>query len=705
MARKTRVLVPPAGALLIMLLAPRGGADEGMYTFHAPPLKELKAKYGFAPDAAWLEHVMRAAVRFNNGGSGSFVSGNGLVMTNHHVGLDCIQKISTGAKDYVKEGYVAAGPADEVRCPDLELNVLESFEDVTAAVAKAAAGAADDAQAGKLRKAETAAIEKQCGEATGLRCNVVTLYGGGQYMLYRYRRHTDVRLVFAPEQQIAFYGGDPDNFTFPRFDYDISLFRVYEKDAPYRPAHFFSWSDKGAADGELVFVAGHPGTTGRQLTVAQLEFQRDVRTPNRLRSFAAVIAALKAYGAKGDENARQAKEQVFSYENAQKAYRGIADGFAAGGLMEKKKKEEEDFVQRAQKLPAVWAEVKDSWARIAKAQEALAQFHVAQYVAESTVGRTELLRRAVAIVQLVAEKKKPNGERLEEYRDSALESLALDLYSDAPVYKGLEKTLLVACLEDGIAVLGKDDPFVAAALAGKTPEALAEEAVEGTKLLEPEERRKLVKEGEKLDAKKWAKKIAKSKDPMVRLALRVDPVLRALRKRWEDTVKSVEETEGMKLAKARFAVYGADIPPDATFTLRLAFGVVKGYEAEGTVVPPVTNFYGLYGRSAAFGGKPPFDLPPRWVAKKGALDLSVPLNFASTADIVGGNSGSPVLNAKGEVVGLIFDGNIESLVLRYLYTEEKARAVAVHSAGIKEALLEVYEAPAIAAELGAPAAK
>ena len=708
-----------AMAAVILILSGTGAADEGMYTFDNPPLKKWKDNYGFEPDAAWLERAMKAAVRFNNGGTGSFVSGDGLVMTNHHVGFDCIQKLSTKTNDYVKEGFVAERLEDEARCPDLELNVLMSYEDVTASVSEAAASAKDGEEAAKKRKARIAGIEKECNEKTKLRCNVIKLYGGGQYMLYRYLKHTDVRLVFAPEQQVAFFGGDFDNFTYPRYDFDVSFFRVYDGGKPFRTKHFFTWSKDGAKEGELVFVIGNPGTTGRQLTAAQLEFERDVRTPCRLRSFEKANKALKEFAAQSEENLRQAKHWIFGFENAIKAYTGFDKGLQDPKLFEKKKKEEEAVRKAVMEYEYFYEDVKDSWDKIAEAQKERAQFHAAGYIAYSMVSRSELLRRAVAIVQMVEEKKKPNEERLEEYMDTALESLELDLFSGAPIYGDLEKVMLQNSLEEALDVLGPEHPLVKAALRGFDPQDVAVAATggvlfevdegdkkktiraDGTKLVDVGYRKDLVKNGEKWSLKKWLKKLEKEKDPMMNLAVRINPVIRDLRKRYEDKVKSVEEAEGQKIAMAWFKVYGKSAPPDATFTLRISHGVVKGYEAEGTIVPFQTNFYGMYARSFAFDGKPPFDLPERWLKKKSALDMSVPLNFVSTPDITGGNSGSPVINRSGEIVGLIFDGNIDSLVLRYAYSEEKARAVSVHSSGIREALVNLYKADRVAKELGA----
>jgi hypothetical protein len=687
-------------ALLLVLVCGRAETDEGMYTFDNPPLEAWKTDYGFEPGGGWIEHIMQSAVRFNNGGSGAFVSAHGLVVTNHHVGFDCIQKLSTAEKDFVEEGFTALKLEDEAPCPDLELNVLVSLEDVTQRVTAAAKGAADDAEAGKLRRMETAKIEKECQDDTGLRCDVTALYGGGQYTLHRYRRHTEVRLVMAPEQQAAFFGGNFDNFTYPRYDLDFSLFRVYEDGKPYQPPHFLKWSKTGPAEGDLVFVIGNPGSTGRLLTVSQLEFLRDVKYPNRLRTFKRIKDVLEAYADQSDEHARQVKKDLFSYDNALKAYRGLLEGVTGQGLLEKKKKEEAEFKKALKKHPGIFEKTRDSWDRIAAAQEAHADIHVARYLVSALVGRSEILRRAVAIVQLVAEKKKPNEERLEEYRDSALPSLELDLFSDAPIYRELEKTMIENSLNEILDVLGKDHAVAKAALGDDTPAGIAAGVSEQTALGDVKKRRKLVDKGANLGQKQWEKSAVVSMDPAMQLALRLDPIVRELKRRYEDEVESVERSEGLLLAEARFEVFGKNIPPDATFTPRIAYGTVKGYEAEGTLVSHKTTFYGLFARSAAFGGAAPFHLPPRWLKKKKNLDMAAALNFCYTADTIGGNSGSPVINRKGELMGLNFDRNFSGLGSRYYYyEEEKARAVAVHSAGILEALAGIFEAPSIVQEL------
>ncbi|MBI5528206.1 MAG: S46 family peptidase [Deltaproteobacteria bacterium] len=689
----------------LVLFCPPALADEGMYTFDNPPREALEKAHKFKTDDKWFDHVMQAALRFNNGGSGSFVSRTGLVMTNHHVGFDCIQKLSTPQKDYVKDGYVAAKPEDEAKCPDLELNVLVALEDVTEKVTSAAKGAKNDTDAEKARKKASATVEKECNEKTGHRCNVVALYGGGQYVLHRYRKHTDVRLVFAPEQQMAFFGGDPDNFTYPRYDLDVSFFRVYEEGKPYHPPHHFAWSAEGAADGDLVFVIGNPGSTGRLMTHAQLDFERSQFIPVRLDALEKMVKALKAYGHGGEENLRQVKEHIFGYENSLKAWRWTVIEFKDGSLLARKKKDEAAFVKAAAaKDPKVGAAVRDAIARTAAAQKIQASFFLRRYHSFTPVMRSDLLWRAFTIVQMLEEKQRPNEERFEEYRDSALASLELQLYSNAPIYQGVEKTVLLASFSDASEKLGSNDPFVAAALAGRPEDEVIKKCVEGTKLYDAAFRKEIVTNAGKLPAKERLEYLSKLSDPMLDLALKIEPILRELRKTYEDRVQSVERSQGKRLQDARFVVFGKGVPPDATFTPRITFGTVKGYEAEGTIVAPTTSFYGLFARNADFAGKPPFDLPKRWHDKKAAVDLSVPLNFVSTADIVGGNSGSPVINRNKEIVGIIFDGNIQGFILRYLYSDEKARAVSVHSKGIIEAIRKVYEFGRLAYELVPPPA-
>ena len=675
-------------SLAVSLLAFFAGsvaADEGMWTFDNPPTKQLKEKYNFTPTQQWLDHIRLSSVRFNDGGSGSFVSPNGLVITNHHVALGQLQKISNAQKDYVKDGFYAKTQAEEVKSPDLELNVLVSMENVTDRVQGAVKAGMTEKQALDARKAEQAKIQKESLDKTGFRSDVVSLYQGGEYWLYRYKKYTDVRIVFAPEQQAAFFGGDPDNFTFPRHDIDFALFRVYENGRPVQSKDYLKWNTKGAADGDLVFVPGHPGSTERGLTVAQLETERDVIYPMRINRFKRQLQALRAYSARGNEQARQAADEIFGLENSLKAFIGEYNGMDKA-LFDKKGKEEGDLRAKVAGKPE-YAKVWDDIAAATRRQRDLVKLQ--QFRSISTVSNLASLARQIVVY--VAEIKKPDAQRLNGYHDSQLDELKFYLFSPAPVYADFEEASLAFSLQDSLDQLGADDPWVKAILGGKTPAQVASEAIRGTKLTDAAARKALAEGGEAA--------VNASTDPLVVLARKADPFFRELRKQFEDDVESVMTGAQEKIAKARFDIYGKSVYPDATFTLRLAYGTVTGYPMNGTKAPSRTTFYGLYDRSASFDNKPPFNLMPRFVQRKNTINMSTPLDFVATADIIGGNSGSPVINRNGEFVGIIFDGNIESLTGNFVYLEETNRAVAVHSAAIIEALRKLYDAPMLAAEL------
>jgi len=690
--RKTKTARAAVVAAALTMAAPNLRADEGMWTLDNLPTKPLKEHYGFTAAPEWVEHLQKASVRFNDGGSGAFVSKDGLVLTNHHVALGQLQKMATAEKDYVRDGFFARSAKEEIPCPDLEINVLVSFEDVTARVLKAVDAKASDKERNDQRKAEISRIAKESTDKTGLRSDVVELYQGGEYWLYRYKKYTDMRLVMAPELQAAFYGGDPDNFTYPRYALDFAFFRVYEGGKPVRPEHFLKWSKDGAAEGELTFVTGHPGHTDRLLTVAQLESERDLGLPLYLEVARKKRRDYYDYSALGAEQARRSKDRIFGVENGIKAVGGEHEGLLDPRLIASKR-EGEDALKKsvaASKDPAVKAAA-SSWDKIAAAQKKYDARRVR--MTYRRFDPTKVAGVATQIVRYVAEVAKPNEKRWEEYRESNLESLRFRLFSPAPMYPDMEEFLMARTLEDALAKLGKDDEYVTLALGGKTPAQAARAALDGTKLFDPAERRKLVEGGEKA--------VAASTDPLIVWARRLDPVYRAQRKWYEDEIESVLIAEGNRVAKARFAVYGKSTYPDATFTLRLSYGKVASYELGTTIVAPFTTFYGLYDRALGHSEKDPFDLAPRVKAARGKVDLSTKLNFVTTNDIIGGNSGSPVVNAKGEYVGLIFDGNIQSLVGRYAYDDARNRAVAVHSSGILEAMRTIYGMDALAAELTA----
>jgi len=677
-----------AALLAATLLCPAIRADEGMWTFDNPPVKLLQEKYNFTPTQQWLDHLRLSCVRLNDGGSGSFVSPHGLLLTNHHVALGQLQKNSSAEHDYVRDGFYAATSDQEMKSPDLEVNVLVSTENVTDRVNTAVKTAKTPEEEFAKRKSVIADIERESTEKTGFRSDVVTLYAGGEYWLYRYKKYTDVRLVFAVEQQTAFYGGDPDNFTYPRYDLDMALFRVYENGKPIDSRDYLKWNAKGAGDGELVFVSGHPGRTERLSTYADLVSLRDDNLAYIIQNYKRRIAALKEYAARGPEQSRQATTLIFSLENGRKVFEGRRDGLQDKNLMEKKRKEDEDFRTKVDANPEWKKEFGGAWAM---EEEALQKERPRIKQQFFRVTDSQLAGLAVQIVTYIAEIKKPDGERLPGFHDSQLESLRQVLFSPAPIYPGLEIARMTSALEAGQKELGPNDAWIKAVLDGRTPRDGANQLVSGTKVADPAFRKSLVEGGQAaVDA---------STDPMIAMARRIDPIRREQIKWFEDNVQSVAQRAGEMLGKARFAVYGKNTYPDATFTLRLSYGQVQGFPMNGTIAPYKTTFYGLYDRAASFDYKAPFDLPQRYIDGKDKLDLSTPFNFVSTNDIIGGNSGSPVVNRNGEIVGLIFDGNIESLVGDFVYDSYQNRAVAVHTAAMTEALKKLYGAQKLVDEL------
>ena len=687
---KPMFFLRPASAALLaaVLLCPVIPADEGMWTFDNPPLKQLKEKYNFTPTQKWLDHLRLSSVRLNDGGSGSFVSPHGLLLTNHHVALGQLQKNSGADHDYVRDGFYAATPEEEMKSPDLEVNVLVSTENVTERVNAAVKGAKSPEEEFAKRKAVIADIERESTDKTGLRSDVVTLYAGGEYWLYRYKKYTDVRLVFAVEQQTAFYGGDPDNFTYPRYDLDMALFRVYENGKPIDSKDYLKWNPKGAGDGELVFVSGNPGGTERLVTYSYLVSLRDDTLASIITLLKNRIAVLKDYAARGPEQSRQATTLIFGLENSRKVFEGRRDGLQDKNLMEKKRKEDEEFQEKVNANPEWKKEYSSAWSLEEEALQK-ARPRIKQQFFRSTDSQLSLI--ATQIVTYVAEIKKPDGERLPGFHDSQLDSLKQRLFSPAPIYPEMEIARMTGALDLDVKELGADDAFLKAVLDGRSPKEAANYLVGGTKVADPAFRKALVEGGQAaVDA---------STDPMIAMARRIDPIRREQIKWFETNVQSVQQRSGELLGKARFAVYGKNTYPDATFTLRLSYGQVLGYPMNGTVAPYKTTFYGLYDRAASFDYKVPFDLPKRYVDGKNKLDLSTPFNFVTTNDIIGGNSGSPVVNREGDIVGLIFDGNIESLVGDFVYDSYQNRAVAVHTGGMTEALKKLYGAQKLVDEM------
>lgn len=685
-----------SAVLLSMMVASFTLADEGMWLYNEAPKDKIKAKYGFVLTQQWLDHVRLSSVRFNNGGSGSFVSADGLTFTNHHVGAACVQQLSSEGHDYIKNGFYAKTQAEEAKCPNLELNQLVGIEDVTSKVNAGVKAEMSTAEAGQAQRGAMSQIEKDSAASTGLRCDIVTFYSGQVYHLYKYKKYTDVRLVFAPEFDIAFFGGDPDNFTYPRYDLDITFFRVYENDKPAHLDHYLKWSPTGAHENELIFVSGHPGSTGRLLTMAQLEFLRDVQYPANLQLFKRRITLLQNFSRKSEENARIAKEAIFGQQNSQKAITGYQSGLLDKAFMGMKAADE-TRLHAAFKADAKNANAPDPWAEISQAMKLQRDIYLQLAYLERLRGFAgHLPQLARTLVRVAAEKPKPNSDRMREYRDSALPSLEQQLFSTEPVYKSLDTTLLADSLSEMQEALGKDNSDVQKVLNGKTPAEAAKDMIANTQLDDVAVRKELYEGGEAA--------IEATTDPLIVAMRAVDPAARAVRKQFDDKVDSVVRRDGAEIAKARFAQSGFTQPPDATFTLRLSYGTVKGYAEKGKTVPYFTTIAGAFAHAAEHGSKPPFNLPDSWNKSKAKVDLKTPLNFVSTPDIIGGNSGSPTVNKKGEVVGIIFDGNIRSLPWNFAYSDVQGRAISVDSRGIQEALRKIYGATALADELSGRAA-
>lgn len=706
--------------VVLLLASGAAFADEGIWLFNAAPVQRIQAKYGFTVSQAWLDHLRLGSVRFDNGGSGSFVSADGLAFTNHHVGRECVQALSTGERDYIRDGFLARTLAEEKQCPALELDVLRKIEDVTQQVREAAKPGMSVAEAGRAQRETMSRLEADCAKASGLHCDVVTFYAGGLYQLYEYKRYTDVRLVFAPEERIAFFGGDPDNFEFPRYDLDIAFFRAYENGHPAKLTDYLKVSQNGVKDGDLVFVSGNPGRTERMLTVAQLDFLRDVQTPFTLDVMRERYAALKKFAAESEENSRIASDEVFGFENALKAYRGRYAGLMDRQLMAKKAADEASLRKAVDADPKMKAEYGDAWEAIAQATEREKQLLAQHYFIESLGGFAgEEPRLARHLVRAAAERQKPDFKRLREYNQARLPSLEAQLFSTAPIYKPLDVVQLATSLRLMREKLGADNATVKLALSGQTPEAAARDLIENTKLNDVAYRKQLYEGG-------WPS-VEQSRDPLIVLMRQIDPAARDVRQQWDDQVDSVLRTNGTQLAKARFTVQGTDLYPDATFTLRLSYGVVRGYRQAGKKIPYFTDLGGAFRDAALHGNRAPYELPESWILHlnkpntglhpsqpttlavdpglpeaslaKAALNQATPFNFVSTPDIIGGNSGSPTVDKNGEVVGIIFDGNIQSLSWDFQYDDRQGRAIQVDMRAVFEALRKIYHADELVNEL------
>lgn len=659
--------------------------DEGMWLFNDLPLGMLKERYGFEPSKEWAEHLMKSSVRFNVGGSASFISSTGLVLTNHHVGSDTLFKLSTPERNIMEVGFLAKTPDQELKAPDLELNQLVNIKDVTEVVKASVTDGMSTEQAVAARRAVIAKIEKEELDATGLKSTVTTLYGGGRYHLYQYKKFTDVRLIWAPETAIAFFGGDADNFEYPRYCLDATIFRVYEDGKPAKIEHFLKWSANGPEENEVAFVSGNPGRTSRIFTMDALKYQRDLNLPYIMASLRRQEILLQQYALRGKENARRARDELFGIQNSRKARLGMLAGLQDPQVLADKAAAEAKLREVVAADPKLKALV-TAWDTIAETTKKRASL-----LGKGVAVNSQLFNIALELVQMAEEDQKPSGERLPEFSDAGRESLLQQLYSEAPIYTDLDQTLLGDSIAKTLEQRGFDDPVCQKILAGKSPADRAAELISGTELLSVEARKKIAAGG--------IQAINDSKDPMILLAKIVNPPIRRIRS-ITDQLDEQDKQAYAQIAEAKFATQGTSTYPDATFTLRLAFGPLKGYEQDGQQIPAWTNMGGAFEHETKHEGQTDYKLPESWKKAESKLSKTTPFNFVSTADIIGGNSGSPVVNKAGELVGLIFDGNIQSLSGNYVYTDKQARSVSVHSSAIREALQVVYGAENIVKELG-----
>jgi len=678
-----RIAAATLGSLLVTTSV--ASANEGMWTFDNFPSAKVKADYGFLPTKPFLDHVQHAALRIAGGCSASFISPSGLVMTNHHCVVECVNNLSTPQHDFVPTGYVAKRPEDERACPDFELDELQTIEDVTATVQGAVAGKTGETAVKALNAAEATA-QATCGKDPMVRCDVVSLYHGGIYDLYHYRRYTDVRLVFAPEYAVAQFGGDPDNFNFPRYDYDIGMLRAYVGGKPAATPDYLKWSPAGAKAGQLVFVAGNPGGTSRELTDSQLAYERQYVYPSIMPQLGESRGELEQFDTESPERGREAHEETFFVQNSYKAILGRQAALEDPQFFGLKVTAENALRAKVAANPALEASTGTAWDDIAGVQAVRSELRDRFNAANSLEGG--IVGDAFTLVEAAAERQKPNAERLPEYTDGNLVAVRLQLGADVPSYPDLAKLELGLRLTHLRENLGTDDPLAHAVLGAEAPDALAARLIDGTKLGDPKTRLALYDGG--------AAAIAASTDPAIAFARTLDPQVRAIQKDYQARVDAPTRAAAERIAKARFAIYGTTVDPDATFTLRLSYGAVMGFPSQGKLVSPFTTIGGLFGRAT---GAAPYALPGTWLAAKPKLDLATPMNLATTNDIIGGNSGSPLIDDQARIVGLIFDGNIYSLGGDYGYDGAQNRAVSVDSRALLAGLRTVYHFDRIVDEI------
>jgi hypothetical protein len=676
-----------AGAAL--LAAAPAQADEGMWTYDHVPSAQMKAKYGWAPDAAWLKHAQLSSIRLAQGCSASLISPDGLVMTNHHCARECISALSDARHDYVANGFYAPALTDEKACPDLEANQLTDISDVSKTIQAATAGKSGKAFA-DAERAAIAQVQKGCGTAADLRCQVVTLYHGGIYDLYKFKRYQDLRLVWAVEDQAANFGGDPDNFNYPRFAIDAAFVRIYDHGKPLHAENYLRFAKDGPKQGDVVFTSGNPGRTEREDTVAQLVYARDESLPFILNLLSELRGMLHEMATKGPEQQRFSMTSLFFIENSIKALRGQELALVEGTIIPDHMKTEQALRRKIASDPKLKADAGayDAIARAVDHQKTIGErFGLLNQIPERLVSDT--LGQAIMLNRMAAEAGKPDGQRLTEYQDANAPALKQQLLAPVPVYPELDRAMIGWWLTKLREYLGADDPAVKSVLGTQSPEQIAAELVGNTKLGDPKLRAQLLSGG--------AAAINASNDPMLVFARRLDTPAREIRADYENNVKAVITENAAKIARAKFAQMGTTTYPDATFSLRLSYGTVKGYEQKNTQIEPFTDFAGAFARAT---GNYPFNLPESWIKAKPTMDLATHLDMATTNDIIGGNSGSPVIDRNGDAVGLIFDGNIQSLGGDWGYDPAQNRAVSVDETAIREALAKIYHADRLVRELG-----
>jgi V8-like Glu-specific endopeptidase len=686
MRNATRAFLIAGGLVLANPLL----AAEGMWTLDNLPYADLEKNYKFKPTQEWIQKSMRSAVRLAGGCSGSFVSPEGLVLTNHHCVISCVEDLSSKEQDFVNKGFLAKSRSEEKQCPGMEVNRLEKTEDVTERMLAALAGLTGKAFS-DAKKAEQSRIEKECVGDAGdkRRCDIVELYGGGQYHVYQYSRYQDVRLVFTPEYAAGFFGGDPDNFNFPRYNLDMSLLRVYADGQPITNNDWFPINPKGANENELVMTLGHPGATQRLLTMAELETQRDLVLPFRLIFASEYRGLLLQYSRQGAEQARIAQTELTMVENGIKARTGMFQSLLSPAVMQQKRNDENAFRNWVASDATRKQQFGDPWKTLSDTQVAWRNLYLDYVMVELGMGTlSQQVIWAKTLVRGTAEIEKPDAERLREFSQAALPGVQASLFAETPLYPEFEELKLSWSLSKLRERLGVDNPIVKNILGKESPESIAKNIVANSKLADSALRKKLWDGG--TDA------VKKSNDPAIVLARLLDEHGRKMREQFDHRIEPVQKAAIEQLAKARFAFKGTAVYPDATFSLRLSYGVIRGWNERGTPVKPFTDFAGLFDRATAYD---PFKLADTWVAAQKNLNKKTRFNQVSTNDIVGGNSGSPLINAKGELVGLIFDGNIQSLGGSYFYDESVNRAVSVHTAAISEALRKVYKAEHLVKEL------